>query len=1141
MRNGLSPIVRTRYVLGVLLLAGAALIVPRARGDEGSPDFSAEQIEFFERQIRPLLVDNCYRCHADQEQKGGLRVDSRAAWLAGGDTGPAIEPRKPEESLAVEALRYGPDGYQMPPTGKLSDKQIKLFERWVADGAPWPAESTAAAVKPASGFELAERAKHWAYQPLAKSSPPPVRDVAWAKTELDAYILAPLEAASLAPAAPLPRAAWLRRVTFDLIGLPPTTEELAAYLADNSPQAEARVVERLLASPHYGERWGRHWLDLVRYADTLGHEFDYDIYHAWRYRDYVVRALNADLPYDQFVVEHLAGDLLTEPRRNPHDGTNESVLGTGFYWLLEASHSPVDVRQTQADRIDNQLDVLGKTFLAQTIACARCHDHKFDAIATKDYYALAGYLKSSRYQQAPLDPGGRIAAGKEQLAQIRAGWVGELPQQRPGWHRVGEQVAASLLAAREVNTAVEQSTNGAQDRDAHCGRIARERGLDPSQLTRWLEALAGDELKDPAHPLHAWRVLGTASADPAEFGAESEALALRLSAASDDAAARLAGATRLAGFADPQLAAWRDWLATGDSFGAGPASSGEWLLTVAGANREPRARLVPPGAAHSGQLSPRLEGTLRSPSFTIDRRYLHVLAAGRGSRLNVIIDGFTLIRDPIYGGLTIGLDDDRLAWRTFDLELWRGHRAYLELVDSPLPNPTQTLPEAIAQNRAVDGYLFAREIRTSDEVAPALSPSGISSLVLTPPVASVEELAARYQSAVLEAVAAATASRESGGTVDDDHVALVNWMLASGLLHVELKEDVAAYYREVEAALPAPQYALAMVDGTGEDERVFVRGNYRVLGEPAPRRFMQVFGGVQERSSAVGSGRLELARRVVDPAQNPLLARVMVNRLWQHHFGRGLVATPDDFGHMGELPTHPELLDYLARRFIESGWSLKAMHRLMLNSATYRLSGQASPEAVAADPTNRLWQHVPPQRLEVEAIRDALLTVSGRLDRTVGGPPIMPYIEEGTVDRGTPQARGPLDGDGRRTLYTGVRRNFIQPMLVAFDFPRPITTMGRRGTSNTPSQSLAMLNNPFVLDQARVWAERVLAEHPQVDAHARITAMYLAAFSRAPDAQELDAALAYLDARMRAGDTPPLAYQGLAHALMNTKEFVFVE
>ncbi len=368
----------------------------------------ADSLTFFEQKIRPVLAEKCYKCHsADAEKlKAGLMLDHREHLLTGGDTGPAIEPGDIEQSLLIESIRYGNDDLQMPPKGKLSDEVVKDFEKWIAEGAFWPEEPI-----PQRGeagkkeeFDLEKRrAEHWSWRPVEKPQPPSVGNEGWVRDDLDRFILAKIEAAGLKPAVEAERTTWLRRVYFDLIGLPPTPLQREDFLSDDSESAFEKVVDGLLDSPHFGEKWARHWLDLVRYADTYGHEFDYPIHYAHEYRDYLIRALNADTGYDQFIREHIAGDLLAQPRRNPERQFDESILGTAFWYLHEATHAPTDVLANEADIMDNQIDVLGKTFLGLTVSCARCHDHKFDAISTADYYAMTAFLQSSARQEVVID------------------------------------------------------------------------------------------------------------------------------------------------------------------------------------------------------------------------------------------------------------------------------------------------------------------------------------------------------------------------------------------------------------------------------------------------------------------------------------------------------------------------------------------------------------------------------------------------------------------------------------------------------------------------------------------------------------------------------------------------------------------
>jgi hypothetical protein len=1117
-----------RSVAGALLLLApfASAATPPAPRDE------AAGIDFFEKRVRPVLVEHCLSCHGPEKKRSGLRLDRMEDILAGGDRGPAVVAGSARDSPLIQAIRYDDADLSMPPKGRLDDRRIADLTAWVEMGAPAPRASDAPAARAAPvEFDLAERRRHWAYQPVRDPAPPPVRG-GWATSAIDRFVLARLRQAGLEPAAPADRRTLIRRVTFDLTGLPPTPAEVEAFVADQGPDAFAKVVDRLLASPHYGERWARHWLDLVRYTETLGFEFDFDLYNVWRYRDYVIRAFNADLPYDQFLVEHLAGDLLDRPRLysagdgpagGAHEAVNESILGTAFYTMGEGRQTPLDIRQEQVDRIDNQIDVLSKTFLAQTIACARCHDHKFDAISTRDYYALAGYLKSSRFQQGFLDPPARAADRARQTGdlrrQLRAAGAAQLA---PAWRAQASQLAAYLLAARAVLVS-----------KASCAEeTARRLGLDATLLERWTEALRASAAS-VAEPLHAWAALASPETDsPARFHQRFEALERSLRAERDRAAQAPAG-ERFEPFGGP---GWGGWSATGDAFGPGPAAAGDLRLEPTADG--PAFRLVEAGA-HSALLSPGLQGELRSPSFTIGKRYVHYRLSGRRARLNLVIDGYTLIMNPIYGGLKVDPASDRPAWYTMDLRLWKGHRAFVELTDSRIPpyglNPPAwngQVPEAPG-----DAHLALSEIRFSDEARPpAAGPSASDGMALARGRSGgPEALAAAYQALLLAEI-----DRWRGGAAGQPE--LLGWLLAHRLLGSGGAErqgplaQVLARVRALEAAAARPARAPVVADGTGEDELLLLRGNPETAAGPVPRGPPEVLAAAfRPEQTGPGSGRLALARHLVR-GDNPLVARVIVNRLWQHHFRAGIVGTPDDFGRMGQAPSHPELLDHLASELLRRGWSLKQMHRLMLLSSTYQMSSRAAPRARRVDPDNRLLQHMPVRRLEAEVIRDALLAVSGRLDRKLYGESVLPFVTEHMEGRGRPQS-GPLDGEGRRSIYISARRNFPLPMLVAFDLPTPASTQGRRGTSVVPAQALTLMNDPFVAQQARRWAERLLAggERPAAE---RIGQLWQEAFARRPLPAELREAQRFLAARSPRPDLD--AWADLCHVVVNLKEFIFL-
>jgi cytochrome c553 len=1045
----------------------------------------AAGIEFFEKKIRPLLVDNCFKCHGNGKKKGNLQLDSRASLLKGGDSGPAIVPGQPEQSLLIKAIGYQDDMLRMPPRGKLADQHIAELSAWIKMGAPWPEDVTTRTAGLGETFDMAARRRHWCWQPLQARTPPAVKQAGWPQSPIDHFVLAKLEANGLAPAKPADRRTLIRRVTYDLIGLPPTPAEIDAFLTDDSPDAYAKVVDRLLASPHYGERWGRHWLDLVRFAETYGHEFDYDIPEAYRYRDYVIRAFNDDVPYDQFVTEHIAGDLLPEPRRHAVEHFNESILGTGFWFLGEMVHSPVDVRADEAERIDNQIDVLGKAFLGLTLACARCHDHKFDAITTRDYYALSGYLQSSRLQRTPIDAAARRLQTIDQLKALNT-------QATP----IAISAAATQLRKRAEN------------------------------LAHYLLSAKGQKETVPDHdPLYPWvRLPGMLQ--PEQFIANRQTLVQRLKDGAAQAGQALASA---AVFEDFQTDTFQNWFVSGEAFGTGPTRGVQPLLSVDDGSVR---TVVPPGVAHSGLVSDKLQGVLRSQSFVISRKKILYHAAGRQAQINLIIDGYQLIRDPIYGGLTIKIDQgDDFQWHAQDVSMWLGHRAYIELIDNG------------------PGYIAVDKIVFSDERPPADAPNPLLvSLLDDPRLTSRDDLARKYQGLFLEIVGQWQDGNLAAQADGKERLALLNWLLHHAALARQLDPppehgELAGLVRrgkELEAALSPVQQCLAMGDGTGWNDHVHIRGNPNRFGEEVPRRFLEAIAGRNQPCWQRGSGRLELARRMTDRS-DALLPRVMVNRIWQHHFGAAIVRSPDNFGALGEWPTHPELLDYLATEFVRRGWSIKAMHRLMLLSSTYQMASRSEEASEARDPQNKMWHRMPLQRLEAECIRDALLAVSGQLHRTLYGPSVPPYLTPHMSGRGRPAQSGPLDGNGRRSIYLNVRRNFLTPLFLAFDYPIPFTTIGRRSVSNVPAQALALMNNPLITQQAERWARRTLARARQAPRE-RISDLYVMAFGRPPDEREMTEALDFLEEQGKHYNGPgdPQAWRDLCHVLFNVKEFIFI-
>jgi len=1054
------------FVGGWVLLTGGAV-----RSAE-TADLAA--VEFFETSIRPVLSARCLKCHGPSAQKAGLRLDSRAAVLQGGETGPAAVPGDPAGSLLVEAVNYG-ESVQMPPKSRLPAAEVAALTRWVALGLPWPAGEApkAATAAVGGGFDLkARRAAHWAWKPVAAQTPPPVRDAGWPLDPVDRFLLARLEAKGLRPAPDADRRALLRRLSFDLTGLPPTPEDVRAFAADPAPDAVDRLVDRLLSSPRFGERWGRHWLDLVRYAETHGHEFDPPIANAYQYRDYVVRALNADVPYDRFLTEHIAGDLADPPRLDPATGADESVLGTGFWFLGEEVHSPVDIRQDECDRLDNRLDVMTKTFLGLTVACARCHDHKFDAISQKDYYALSGFLLSSGYRQARFATAPRERRAAETLRAAR-----DASRRR-----------VLAIAARAWKPVISGTSHGPSLPESLVDDLARSLGREGAPV-------------------------------PAPSGAGSGRLVVDFGRVDD--LARLQD-----GFAfGLRPARPGDLIAGGDD---GPPTVK--LVTRASARRDPAFRRLPLAAGTErdhGRLGEwdRAGQTLRTPEFTVGSGRLWYLARGAG-RAFASVNAHTLVAGPLHARVFTEWTDGGKGWRwvVHDLTDYKGHRVHVEF--SP---PGKGDLE------------IARVVEADARPGPESSPVGDAAGLAAEAVRRMES----------DTIAGADAPEEVARAAD--------WLLQnlarSGPAGVEAREEIAAeaaqlrdtertLARQVAAEAPA---APAMVDGTGVNERLLIRGSSRTPGPEVPRRFLEAVSKATTGAGPEGgSGRLELARQMLDPA-DPFARRVIVNRVWHHLFGRGIVGSVDNFGVLGEPPTHPELLDYLADRFVRDGWSLKRLIRALVLTHAYRTASRPDAAADGVDPNNLLLHRMPVRRLEAEPIRDAILAVSGRLDGRMGGPSVPVHLTAFMQGRGRPAKSGPADGDGRRSLYLAIRRNFLAPMMQAFDAPIPFSTVGRRNVSNVPAQALILMNDPFVANQAGLWADRVLAA-PGGNPEGRVAAMYMSAFARSPDASEVTDALAFLEAQGRERGSGSDAWRDdrrvwadLAHVLFNAKEFVFLD
>ncbi len=911
---------------------------------EGS---DAKGVEFFESRIRPLLANKCYQCHSRQSKKvkGGLLLDSQEGLLKGGDSGPILVKGDPDQSLLIKAVRYKDADLRMPPDGKkLTGAQIADLEAWVKLGAPLPG---AALHKDKIKASLGT---HWAFQPVKRPAIPMVKNEHWVQSPVDAFILAKLEPAGMQPAQPADKRTLIRRATYDLIGLPPTPEEVAAFVADESPDAFAKVVDRLLASPHYGERWGRHWLDVARYAST-------DSPYAFTYRDYVIRAFNDDLPYDQFLLQQLAADQLDF-------GKNKLALaGLGFLTVGRQFENNIH------DTIDDRIDAVSRGILALTVSCARCHDHKYDPIPTRDYYALHGVFASS---VAPdeLPPIG-IAPDPKAYAEymskrkpLQARWDKFIRTQEALVLKQHRQLTAQyLLLSRQPTKLAELAGEefGLSDR-----KILR------TGATRWLKAL--EKLNPEADPIFV------------------------------------------------------PWFA----FAALPASE-----------FADRAKVL------SAEI------TVNSLARPLNSLVVRAFAGEPPASLNDVAQR--------YGKLFEEVD-----------KRWQ-ERLRSNAESQKLPEGDQEALRQVFYGKDSPGNLPAELIRNLYNV-PAL-------MQILPLRAEITRLDATHPG--------------------------------------------------------APQRAMALVDSPQpKNSRVFIRGNPNRLGEEVPRQFLAILAGDKRQPFTRGSGRLELARAIAS-RENPLTARVMVNRLWLHHFGAGLVTTPDDFGLRSDPPSHPELLDYLAWRFMQEGWSLKKLHRLLMLSSVYQQRSDDNLRHEKLDPDNRLLATMNRRRLDFESMRDTLLFVAGNLDHSFGGRPV-DLLKRGTASQQPYSCR--------RTVYGVIDRDDLLALFRTFDFANPDITTAQRDATTVPQQALFFLNSPFVMEQACNLVDRRSFQGLD-DQTRRVCYLYQLVYQRDPRADEIQLGLRFLQAKSASTDLkeqthsqqPLTPLECYGQVLLMSNELTFVD
>ncbi|MBX7168010.1 MAG: PSD1 and planctomycete cytochrome C domain-containing protein [Pirellulales bacterium] len=1171
--------------------AGTALVLASLCASTARAD---ERDQFFESKIRPVLVGTCFACHGGGKTSAGLRVDSRAALLQGGDTGPALVAGMPEGSLLLAAIRRAEDASAMPPQAEeaLRPDQVADFERWIADGAPWPEKSAAFA------------AEHpWSFEPRQAPPPPEVADTAWLQTSIDAFIRARQEAAGVKPAPPADKRTLIRRATYDLTGLPPTAAEVEAFLADDSPQAFDTVIERLLASPAYGERWARHWLDVVRYADTAGETADFPVPEAWRYRNYVIDAFNADTPYDEFLREQLAGDVLAA--EGPADRYATRVTATGF--LAISRRFGFDSENYHHLTIQDSIDTLGQAVLGLSLGCARCHDHKFDPVTMRDYYALYGIFASSRYafpgseqkqktrSLAPLVPFEQAAplwqAQESRIAELTAllaranqsppsatlRSLGELDGDFetqavaaggsngvlvPPWvyagpiavtnaaqspyknlyplGKVGASIAASEAPYR-ITQAIDPHHHapgsvlyfnldyrvGASEPQAPGGhRVVL--GTLAGQTTVEVQLAAGGatllvpggESRQAALPADRWHNLQivvdlsrrTAAARVGAPGDVTELASIALgavelpvidcvtfesngsapggypaitydnfgmrTAALEPVTTELPAASAAAGKPDAreierrlgELAGYdgdfelqTDASPPATPWGPGPNS----VVLVSAEAQSPFTNRYPAGSLgihlpnrqaydgfglalanlkpdDAGQLAASFDFCCASAADGGDGSWRYYLGHGPGNSaaVELFFNGREFFRrsgatTDAVATLAIG------AWYQVRLVLdlrTRTYRGELESADGT----TEFSGELASGWDGTVDYSFIDSYGHLPGVRPALDADNFVFGRL-PDVQSTEPSQRREQ------VAALRAERNELNHAADEAKQELDRLLSNG---------------------PCP-LAYAMAEGTPQNVPIQQRGEPDQPGAVVPRGFIRSLGGGDLPEGTLGSGRLELAQWLTRP-DHPLTARVMVNRIWQHHFGHGLVATPNDFGTRGQRPTHPELLDHLAEQFIASGWSIKAMHRLILRSATYQQSSIAGADVPHDPATANAYAAFSRRRLSAEEIRDTILALCGQLDRARGEGHEFPLPVRFGYTQHNPFAA--VYDHRHRSIYLMVQRIKRHPFLALFDGADPNATTPTRLLTTVPTQALYFLNDPFVHENSEHWAKELAAQ-----------------------------------------------------------------
>jgi hypothetical protein len=1012
-----------------IALAGALTALwagfPRTGLNAAEQAPSAEQITFFEQHIRPALSEHCYSCHSEGAQsegklKGGLFLDTRAGVLKGGDSGPAVVPGKTAESLLVKAIRWEDLDTQMPPKKKLPAELVVHLEQWVAMGAPDPRSGTAGTAR--RQINIAQGREHWAFKPLRPSAPPEVSSTSQPRTPVDRFIFAAQEAAGVSPSPPASKETLVRRVYFDLTGLPPKSEDVVAFTENADPRAFSKVVDSLLDSPQYGERWGRHWLDVVRFAESGGYEFDGFRQGAFHYRDWVIRSLNADVPYDEFVRLQFAGDLL-----NPNK--IEGAAATGF---LVAGPYPGQItaktkERIRYDQLDDMLSTTGSAMLGLTIGCVRCHDHKYEPIPQSDYYNLAAALAHTEQAEVKIE---RATPEQERASKTYA--------------------QKSALLQKSLS-------------DFASGDF-------PGLYAAWKKT---NSLK-PGDMAGRWQVfdVASASAENAHLASASGGVVLYVDHKTKDDVYNVKVRTL-----QKSLRFFRLEALAAEQFpkkGPGLSDNGNFVL----ADFKATVRPLDPG--------------LKAKPVALKLKAVQASFEQKG---------FPLAKS---------VDNDLSSGWAVDPQQGKDHAALFEVDGGTAGFEGGTEIEFQLRFKGFFGLGKFRMAFSTSAVSPELEAGAqpqdaeeLLSVETLPSGAGLEALALWFGR--FNASAGALASAWQAHTSDApkrEYVQIYSTKAGGADVYLLRRGEV-----DNKAGLAAP-------------------GFVQVLSQADASRWTLAAADKSGAAAPAVHPRVALGRWLTDSEKGAghLLARVIVNRVWQHHFGKGLVATPNDFGVQGEKPSHPELLDYLAGELIRGGWRLKSLHRLVLNSAAYQLGNPVPGKSASQDPDNKLFWHQPSRRLEAEAIRDSLLQLAGSLDPRPFGP------SETRLE------------NPRRSVYLRVRRSELIPFLTLFDAPEPVQSVGARGLTTVPTQALTLLNSSFVRDTATKLAARVSS--PDIPPEAALARAFHMALSRPPNEAELAKFGTYLRQQLGQNPSRETTAKALAQtclALLCTNEFIYVD